>query len=180
MSEQNVVLSFWFSQAAQKHWFVRSEAFDTQVREELGPIYERARKNELETWRNDPEGALALVILFDQVPRNIHRGTREAFATDDRALEIGRSAVARRFDQATDPARRLFFYLPFEHSEDAATQQESVQLFETLGNTEYTRYAIKHQEIIDRFGRFPHRNTILGRTSTPEEIEFLKTPGSSF
>lgn len=180
MSEQDVVLSFWFSPAAQKHWFARSEAFDAQVREELGPLHERARKKELEAWRNDPEGALAMVILFDQVPRNLHRNSAQAFATDGLALEVAREAIARGFDQAVDAARRFFYYLPFEHAEDAAVQAESVRLIEGLGNAYYTQYAIKHREIIDRFGRFPHRNAVLGRTSTPEEIEFLKTPGSSF
>lgn len=180
MQEQDAVLDFWFSPDSKKFWFARSSDFDAKVRDVLGPFYERAKKGELETWKNDPRGALALVILFDQAPRNLHRGSPESFATDARALETARAAIAKNFDQGYSIDERVFLYLPFEHSEDLATQRESMALFERLGNESYLKYATAHFKIIEKYGRFPHRNAVVGRESTPEELEFLKQPGSSF
>jgi len=176
------VLECWFDQANRLHWFDASPDFDAMVRHRLAPHYAGAVEGRLNDWKDDPDGALALCILFDQVPRNIFRGTAEAFATDPQARSVARHILASGFDRSypTDD-HRVFCYLPFEHSEDIEDQRLAVQLLsertEDDGSTEYAR---RHLEIIARFGRFPHRNAVLGRASTPAELEFLKTPGSSF
>lgn len=174
------VLDFWFDPATKPHWFVKSDAFDHGVAERLGALLEQAAAGALDHWAETPEGLLALVILLDQVPRNVHRGTPAAFATDAKALALAERAVAQGLDKAVEPARRLFLYLPFEHAENLAAQEQAVALFATTGDAEYLDYAIRHRDVIARFGRFPHRNAILGRTSTTEELEFLEQPGSSF
>lgn len=175
------VLEFWFSEQAKPFWFVRSDAFDASVRERLGPAYEAAAAGRLADWTEDATACLALVILLDQVPRNLFRGTPRAFGADAMALEVARRAVERGFDADLSADQRAFLYLPFEHSEDPADQRRSVDLFRTrIGPGIYLDYAVRHQEIIDRFGRFPHRNHILGRRSTDDEVAFLKQPNSSF
>ena len=128
----------------------------------------------------DADKALAAVIVCDQFPRNMFRGTPRAFATDSKALTIANAAIAKGYDAALTQSQRQFLYLPFEHAEDAASQARAVELFAPLGDAELTKYAEAHKAIIDRFGRFPHRNAVLGRVSTPEEVAFLKEPGSSF
>ena len=174
------VVAFWFSEAAKPRWFARDDAFDAELRQRFGPLLAQARRGELAHWAEHPDGALALVILLDQVSRNIHRGTPEAFAGDGLALDCAKDAIARGFDLAVAPDRRVFFYVPFEHAEKLADQERGVALFEALGDENYLGYMRRHRDIVARFGRFPHRNAILGRISTPEEIEFLKQPGSSF
>jgi len=174
------VLEFWFSAATQPHWFARSEAFDARVRECLGPLHAQAARGELDDWAATPRGALALVILLDQAPRNLHRGSADAFASDPRALKHARAVVDAGQDRQLTEFERLFLYLPFEHSESLADQDISCALTRQLPTAQWAEYADKHRVIIARFGRFPHRNAILGRESTVEELEFLKQPGSSF
>jgi|SRR5580698_4016175 uncharacterized protein (DUF924 family) len=178
----NQILDFWFDPANRRHWFEASEAFDEKVRSLLRGRYVEAANGRLDDWSDTPNGALALCILLDQVPRNIFRGAAQAFATDPPARSTARQILAQGFDQSypTDD-HRMFSYLPFEHSEDIDDQRLSVRLFsERIGDVGYKEYARRHLSIIERFGRFPHRNTILGRASTAEEVEFLSSPGSSF
>ena len=174
------VLAYWFDPATKPKWFNGGAAFDEEVRAELGPLFERAAAGELDGWAVETAGLLALVILFDQVPRNIHRGTPRAFATDPQALALARLAVDQGQDEALSLDQRLFLYLPFEHAEDLAEQERSVALFRALGDPGYLDYAVRHKDVIARFGHFPHRNAILGRASTSEEAAFLEEPSSSF
>jgi uncharacterized protein (DUF924 family) len=183
------VLLFWFGPPsergkAHKHWFVKSEAFDLEVRERFLAVYEDAAAGKLAHLKESAADCLALIVLLDQFPRNMFRGTARAFATDPLALEIARRAVARGFDRSLLPMERLFVYLPFEHSENLADQERACDLTQPLDlvapELKAYSYALAHRDIIRRFGRFPHRNAILGRASTPEELEFLKGPGSSF
>ena len=178
----NQVVDFWFDPPNRHHWFEASDAFDEKVRDFLGVRYVDASQGRLDHWCETPNGALALCILLDQVPRNISRGTVQSFANDFKARGVARQILAQGFDRSypTDD-HRLFCYLPFEHSEEIEDQRLSVRLFtERIADAGYTEYARRHLEIISRFGRFPHRNAILGRASTPEEDEFLRAPGSSF
>jgi uncharacterized protein (DUF924 family) len=188
-STADEVLAFWFGPPGergkqQKRWFEKSEAFDHEVRERFLPLYEEAAAGRLAHLEESAADCLALILLLDQFPRNMFRGTPRAFATDPLALETARAALERGFDRALLPAERLFVYLPFEHSETLADQERACELTERLDpvapELQAYRYALAHRDIIRRFGRFPHRNAILGRASTPEEIEFLKGPGSSF
>ena len=176
------VLGFWFAPERRESWFEASEAFDADVRRALAGWHEAAVSGRLGHWRESAEGCLALCILLDQAPRNIFRGTPRAFASDAQARAIARHAVERRFDLTfEDKDRRMFLYLPLEHSEELADQDLCVALCrERIDDPEYLRYAERHREIIERFGRFPHRNAILGRPSTPEEAAFLAEPFSSF
>lgn len=180
MSDHQSVLDFWFAETTKAKWWVKEPAFDESVRRTLGPLHERAAAGELDGWQETPDGALALVILLDQVPRNIFRDSARAFATDARARGAAAAAVDRGMDQRMDAERRTFLYMPFEHSEELADQDRACALFAALGDPELSKYAEAHRRIIRRFGRFPHRNRILGRASTPEEEEFLTQPGSSF
>ncbi len=173
------ILDFWF--ASEGLWFKKDDAFDETIRERFAADYESAAAGGLADWRETSDGCLALIVLLDQFPRNMFRASARAFATDTLALGIAETAVERGFDQAVAAARRRFVYMPFMHAEDVDHQRRCVDLFTALENDPGgVNYAIKHLEIIERFGRFPHRNEILGRQSTPEEVAFLKTPGSSF
>ncbi|MFG1280100.1 DUF924 family protein [Xanthobacter autotrophicus] len=174
------VLAFWLA-AGRDEWFGGGAAFDDEVREALLPAHEAALAGTLDDWRETPEGALAWIILMDQVPRNVFRATPRAFATDARALAAAEQAVARGFDGAPGiaAALRSFFYLPFMHAEDGAAQARCVDLYGALGQEEGVRYALVHKEIIDRFGRFPHRNPILGRPMSAEEQAYLDGGGFS-
>jgi len=183
------VLLFWFGPGAErgkahKRWFVKNDAFDLEIRERFLSLYEDAAAGRLARLKESPADCLALILVLDQFPRNMFRGTARAFATDPLALETAGHAVARGFDRGLLPVERLFVYLPFEHSETLADQERSCELTKPLDaypeTNDVYRYALLHRDIIRRFGRFPHRNAILGRVSTPEEIEFLKGPGSSF
>jgi uncharacterized protein (DUF924 family) len=166
-------------------WFRKDDAFDAQVRERFGALLERGLRGELSAWAATPLGALAQVVLLDQLPRNAWRGTPRAFAGDMRALAAAQAMVAAGQDQALLPVQRAFVYLPFEHAESLPLQDEALRRFRRLAAqapemTEGLDYAERHRVIIERFGRFPHRNAILGRPSTAEELEFLKQPGSGF
>jgi len=180
MRWEDVVLDLWFRELGSKAWFTKSDANDALIRERGLAIHERLAGDLLPETRTDPRAALAAVIALDQFPRNMFRGTPRAFATDPLALTLAGQSLAADFDKALNKDERIFLYLPFEHSEDAADQRQCVALFAQLEDPELTRYAEAHKVIIDRFGRFPHRNAILGRASTPQELAFLQQPGSSF
>lgn len=174
------VLSFWFAQTSRARWFKSDQGFDREIEKRfLSPI-EAAARGALEPWVETPRGALALCILLDQFPRNVWRGTPRAFASDAEARRIADAALAAGHDRKLEPDERLFLYLPFEHSESLQDQERSVALFRALGDAEQLDYAVRHRDIIARFRRFPHRNRVLGRDSTPEELAFLQQPGSSF
>jgi uncharacterized protein (DUF924 family) len=181
------ILSFWFGAGwpsgealPRRIWFEPTPAFDADIARSFGNEVERAAAGEFAELTGSAEGCLTLAILLDQFPRNLFRGTAKAFAADTRARTVARHALERGFDLTLPPVMRLFLYLPFEHSEELADQQRSVALFETLGDAGWLDYAVRHRDIIARFGRFPHRNAALGRTTTAEEAAFLKTPNSSF
>lgn len=181
MSAMEEVLAFWFAEGRQAQWFKSSETFDRDCRRVLLPHLEAALAGRYEDWRRAPRGCLALVLLFDQAPRNVYRGTPKAFAFDPKAREVTRHALKMGFDAALNPAERAFLLMPLEHSEDLKDQQDCVRLMVAVeGAGEFVPYAERHLEIIKRFGRFPHRNAILGRESTEAELEFLKEPNSSF
>lgn len=193
------ILDYWFGAEipheqvpeGTERWFNGGDKVDRECRERFGDWLDPARDGILDGWLETAEGALALVVLLDQFSRNVHRGTPNAFAYDERALEVARIALDRGYDRKVSPIARVFFYLPFEHSETLADQQLAVDKTREACATAksedvrkmcdmFADYAVRHLKVIERFGRFPHRNAILGRESTSEEIEFLKQPGSSF
>lgn len=181
------VLDFWFGPkpgAARAEWFRKDPAFDEEIRQRFGELHAAAARRELEAWRLSPEPMLALVIVLDQFSRNLYRGDARAFAQDAHALECAKQAVARKDDLGLLPVQRQFLYLPYEHSESLADQELCVELMRSLDAFEETRgvseWAVRHRDVIARFGRFPHRNAALGRSSTPGETEFLLQPGSAF
>lgn len=174
------VLRFWFDDLGRKAWFAPDTAIDTQIRERFLPLISELVAQPVDQALSSADRALATVIALDQFPRNIFRGEARAFATDAAALAIAKEAIARGLDKQLPIERRVFLYLPFEHSEQLADQERCIELTAALGDDEYTRYARLHHDVIARFGRFPHRNAILGRTPTLEELAFLKEPGSSF
>lgn len=170
------VITFW-QDAGPGKWFNGGEAFDRECEERFREAHFAAARREFEHWMKDAEGALALLILLDQIPRNIFRGSGHAFATDSLALHYAARAVDAGLDQQIDPLLRAFIYLPFEHSESLDDQRRSLALFHALGNQNYTNYAQAHLDVIERFGRFPHRNRALGRINTPEEQAWLDAGG---
>ena len=185
------VVDFWFGAEgspergrARAVWFRKDPAFDDAIRARFGGAVEAALAGAFAAWDATPEGALARVLLLDQFTRNIFRDTPRAFAGDAQALAAAQAAVARGFDRALDPLQRWFLYLPYEHAEDVAVQRQSLALFEALtretGDGEPLEWARRHADVIFRFGRYPHRNEVLGRVSTPEEVAFLREPGSRF
>lgn len=172
------IVRFWFVESGKKKWFRGGPLFDAEIRARFSGHYRAASAGLLECWRAMPNGALALLILLDQFPRNMFRGDARAFASDPYARLIASGAIARRFDRIAPPAARAFFYLPFMHSELLADQERSVALFRaTMPGSTNLPYAVEHFEIIRRFGRFPHRNAIVGRESTREEIAYLAHGG---
>ena len=200
MNEIEQVLGFWFGscgadgsldRAKQKVWFAEGRSYDSEIRKRFGKLHRRAARGELEgEWAATPLGTIALIIVLDQFSRHIHRGTANAFAQDPAAQRLATTGVGQGTDRALIPAQRAFFYLPFEHAENLELQRRGMRAFKRLTGAvapgwrkdyeSFLDYAGYHRDIIDRFGRFPHRNKLLGRVSTPEEIEFLKQPGSSF
>jgi uncharacterized protein (DUF924 family) len=174
------VLRFWFDESGPDRWFSKDPVFDETVRRRFLALHEALAACPSAPLLGDARTALAAVIVFDQMSRNMFRDTARAFAMDSRALSIAQEAIDRGFEAGLTKDERLFLYLPFEHAEDAAAQARCVALIATLGDAELTKWAEAHRSVIDRFGRFPHRNRVLGRTSTPEETEFLTQPGSSF
>ncbi|HVI91202.1 MAG TPA: DUF924 family protein [Dongiaceae bacterium] len=184
------ILEFWFSPQARLRWFEQDKAFDEEIRGRFGIAVHAAQQGELDSWQQSPEATLALLLLLDQFSRNIHRGQAKAFLGDARARDIADRAIGKGFDRLFDFLRRRFFYLPFEHGESLADQQRAIMLFERALDEaapqdrdtalEQLDYAHRHRVVIERFGRFPHRNEALGRPSTEAEIAFLREPDSSF
>ena len=186
------VIDFWFGpagsaerQGARPQWFIKDEAFDTEIATRFGPTIEEALRGEVVAWSAEPLSALAHILLLDQFTRNVFRGTSRAFAGDARALRAASAMVGAQQDLALPSYQRAFVYMPFEHAEGMAMQDESVRLFSRLAREDpaldgMLDYAHKHRAVIERFGRFPHRNEILGRLSTAEEAEYLSRPGAGF
>ncbi len=182
------VLDFWFgSKDAPDYgepraaWFKKDEAFDAEIRRRFGGLHAATALGMLDYfWKDNPEGNLALVISLDQFSRQLYRGEAKAFAQDQHALKMAKLAIENGFDRDAPASLRLFWYLPFEHSENLEDQDRAIELIKPLGNAEWTRYAEEHRAVIARFGRFPHRNAALGRESTPEEEAYLAEPGSGF
>lgn len=184
------VLEFWFDPAVEAHWFDRDDAFDAQVRERFGAALEAAAHDKLDEWSDTPEGWLALLIVLDQFSRNIYRDDARAWAYDAKAQRLALEGIARGDDQRLAPLQRLFVYLPLEHAEDLALQSHCVQLFGRLADQlpagqrapfeGFLDYARRHHDVIERFGRFPHRNAVLGRPNTDAELAYLARPGSGF
>jgi uncharacterized protein (DUF924 family) len=170
MPWQDEILAFWFGLAAEQ-WWKADPALDLQIRDRFFDLWEAERENVPEAFLGSARDSLAAVILFDQLPRNMMRGHADQFSTDPLALAVAKGAVDRRLDEAMSPAERGFLYMPFQHSEDIADQRRSVALFTALGDDDQLGFATKHHDVIDRFGRFPHRNSILGRPPRPAEIE---------
>jgi len=170
------VIAFW-REAGPERWFEKNEVFDEAVRARFLALHERAAAGELKDWENSAEGTLALLLLFDQFPRNMFRGTARAFATDELARAIAASALLKGFDAQVPSDLRTFLYLPFEHSEDMADQERGLALYTAAGDQDDLKWAQIHADIIRRFGRFPHRNAALGRGTTPEEQAFLDAGG---
>ncbi|MDH5835070.1 DUF924 family protein [Luteimonas kalidii] len=170
------VIEFWRASGYER-WFNGGDAFDAQCGERFTDLHLAAARRECETWMDSPDGALALLILLDQIPRNVYRGSGHAFATDALALHYARRALDAGLDREVDADLRAFMYMPFEHSEALADQQRAVSLFEALGDAQYLQYAQAHLEVIERFGRFPHRNRALGRDSTADEQAWLDAGG---
>ena len=176
MSEARALLAFWRN-AGMGQWFNGGDAFDDECRERWQEAHFAAARGEFDYWLADAGGALALVLLLDQIPRNIFRASAHAFATDPLALQAARHAIDAGFDTHVDPALRFFFYMPFEHAEAMHDQDRAVELFTALGDANLLGYAKAHRDVIARFGRFPHRNAALGRISTPEEQAWLDAGG---
>ena len=170
------ILRFW-REAGHDRWYKRDDAFDAEVRQRYLELWRKAAAGELSSWEASDDGALALTIVLDQFPRNMFRGTARAFSTDALALAAAKRAIERGFDRKIKLPERSFLYLPFEHSENLADQETSLKLYEATKDKELARWAKLHHDTIQRFGRFPHRNEILGRVSTPEEIAFLDDGG---
>ena len=174
------VLNFWFVEVPRHQWFAGGAALDEQVRARFLVPHRMVVAEPKDALLADAKTALAAVIVLDQFSRNMFRGAPSAFASEAKALAIAATAIAKGFAEALNGDERLFLYLPFEHQENADAQVRSLELISALGDPELTRYAQAHKDIVDRFGRFPHRNAILGRKSTAEEMEFLKGPGRSY
>jgi uncharacterized protein (DUF924 family) len=188
------VLEFWLGSSdgetpppeVRKRWWTKDPAFDREIRERFGDLHERACAGELDGWTESPRGTLALVILLDQFSRNLHRGNPRSWSSDDKTQSIVEGALERGLDQQLAPYERLFLYMPLMHAEDLGAQVRCIEKMKELAETAgqdfagNVDYAKRHHAIIERFGRFPHRNEILGRHSTDEEKEFLTQPGSSF
>ena len=180
IAEPGSVSSFWFEELDPKNWFVRDADIDREIAKRFGATHLALAGNVPQHWWESAEAVLALIIVFDQFPRNIYRGTPLAFATDGLALREARAAVDAGLDQLVDEDRRLFFYLPFEHSEDLADQDRAIELIGKLANDKFLDYAHRHRDVIVKYGRFPHRNQILGRDSNADEAAYLAQPGSGF
>ena len=174
----SAVLAFW-RKAGKDKWYTKNEAFDAEVRQRFLGLWQQAAAGELASWEATDDGALALVIVLDQFPRNMFRGDARTFSTDARALEVASRAIARGADKRIDPDLVEFLYMPFMHSERLADQERCIALFQNGGRPDNVKFAEIHADIIRRFGRFPHRNEVLGRTTTAEERAFLDGGGFS-
>lgn len=180
LPDSEAILDFWFKESTPKQWFARSDDFDRLIATRFSAIYAAAANGELQAWRATADGRLAEIIVLDQFSRNLFRNAPRAFACDGMALVLAQTAVECGADQDLPVTRRAFLYMPYMHSESALIHTHAVRLFSQPGLEGNLDFELRHKAIIDRFGRYPHRNAALGRPSTPEEIEFLQTPGSSF
>lgn len=176
IASPQAVLEFWRSAGPAK-WFTKNAAFDAEIATRFLPTYEAAAAGRLERWAESADGALALLIVLDQFPRNMFRNDARTYAADPLARSVADDALARGFDRAVEMQERMFFYLPYEHSEAPADQERSVALFRATGDADALKWAVLHAEIIEKFGRFPHRNAALGRETTPDEQAFLDSGG---
>lgn len=176
----NEILRFWFEETDHKLWWRKDPAFDQALRQRFGDIHARAARCELFDWRRQAKGRLAEVIVLDQFSRNLFRDTPQAFACDPMALALAQEAIANNAHAALSPIEQVFLFMPFMHSESPAIHEIAVKLFESAGMADNLDFELRHKRVIDRFGRYPHRNSILGRLSTPAELAFLKEPGSQF
>ena len=174
------IINFWFDEIEPSAWWKKDETFDALLVERYAGLHKQARNCELYEWRKAPEGHLAEIIILDQFSRNMFRDTPLAFATDSMSLALAQEAVALGADKPLTPVQRSFLYMPYMHSESLAIHEVAVELFRKNGIESNLDFEFRHKKIIERFGRYPHRNKILGRESTPEEISFLTKPGSSF
>jgi uncharacterized protein (DUF924 family) len=174
------ILAFWFGELQPAQWFRPDPALDASIAARFGDTLIALRQHVPPVWTATPRGTLAAVIVLDQFPRNIHRGTPGAFASDAAALALASDLIARGGDRELNDVERQFLYMPYQHAEDLGVQERSLELYRALGNANVLDFAQRHRDIIARFGRFPHRNAILGRVSTAEETAFLTQPGSSF
>lgn len=169
------ILNFWYTPPLPEHWFNSTPAIDQAIRERFARTWQQAQAGELEAWQVSPEGCLALCIVLDQFPLNMYRGQALSFSTEQQAVAVTKYAVAQGFDQQLPPDRVMFLYMPLMHSEHLEDQEASVRLFNAAGLVENARFAEHHRSIVQRFGRFPHRNAALGRASTPAELEYLNS-----
>jgi uncharacterized protein (DUF924 family) len=176
----NDVIKFWFEEIEPKQRWIKDTKFDALIAQRFGDLYKQASKEELKSWRSNAEGSLAEIIILDQFSRNIFRDTPLAFASDSLALEAAKEAIRKGYDKEINSEYLSFLYMPFMHSEEKEIHELALELFSQPGMDGAYEFELKHKAIIDRFGRYPHRNAILERDSTPEEIEFLKEEGSSF
>jgi uncharacterized protein (DUF924 family) len=174
------IIDFWFAELEPEQWWQKDAELDSMIQSRFGKLHDQAKAGELFQWRETAPGSLAEVIVLDQFSRNIHRGKPESFACDSMALALAQVAISKGMDSELPETQRAFFYMPFMHSESPLIHIEAVRLFQSLGNPNNLDFEHRHKAIIDRFGRYPHRNRILGRQSTQEEIRFLKQPNSSF
>lgn len=174
------VINFWFKEIEPSQWWVKDDAFDQLIRSRFSEVHDKATKCELFKWRKYPQGRLAEIIVLDQFSRNMFRDNPRAFAQDQMALILSQEAISLGADKQLDPKERGFVYLPLMHSESLIIHETAEAIYRQYGNPSSLKFELKHKEIIERFGRYPHRNIILGRSSTDEEIAFLKQPGSSF
>ena len=174
------IVAFWFETLKPEDWYRKNPAIDAAITERFGATYEALKTGVPPDWLAEPKGMLAAIIVFDQFPRNMFRDDARAFATDQAALALAKRAISEGTDMRLAPEQRAFIYLPFQHAETRDDQARSIELFTALGNPNNLDFALRHQAIIARFGRFPHRNSVLGRASTAEELAFLQEPGSSF
>jgi uncharacterized protein (DUF924 family) len=179
---KDIILDFWFEEIQPQQWFQVNPDFDLALKERFLDTYEKGRDGILDDWKRDADGCLALCLVLDQFPRNMFRGAPEAFATDAKALVAAKYAVAKGFDQVLPAEKRRFIYLPYEHSENLQDQRKCTELFEKMKKEDPLAhdYALRHLKVIELYGRFPHRNKILGRDSTPQEEEYLAQPGAGF
>lgn len=174
------ILDFWFEELDGTHRFAKDPGLDAMMRERFGAVLQSAARGELFKWRTTPQGRLAEIIVLDQFSRNIHRDTAAAFTQDAQALTLAQELVASGQDYILETMQRTFAYMPYMHSESLLVHAQGVALFSQPGMENTLDFENRHKAIIERFGRYPHRNAILGRTSTPQELEFLQSPGSSF
>jgi len=176
----NDVLNFWFAELKPKMWWKTSDDLDRTIKERFGALHQQAIKGELFAWRENAKGSLAEIILLDQFSRNIFRNTPQAFANDTMALVLAQVAIEKKYHKQLPPAEKGFLFMPFMHSESRVVHELALQLYSEFSDAKDRGFELRHKAIIDRFGRYPHRNKILGRQSTEEEIEFLKQPNSKF